>query len=216
MIAYLPLLAAFGCCLALLLPAVDDGADLVVTRVALSLFGDYVGEDGPRRQRQRDLMRAAHVAGTHRTYAAKTLLYAGVLGVAGSVIGVYAAAGLLSVLDVSEAALRGTLPASLGFVAGVTRLTELGLPKLFLLLTLASATLGAALAVGMYYGRWELLDQRAHARERRSTPPCPGRSRSCTRSRGRGCRSHASWTRSRRTRRCTARRRRSCRSPSAT
>jgi len=159
-----PLLAAFGCCLALLLPAVDDGADLVVTRVALSLFGDYVGEDGPRRQRQRDLMRAAHVAGTHRTYAAKTLLYAGVLGVAGSVIGVYAAAGLLSVLDVSEAALRGTLPASLGFVAGVTRLTELGLPKLFLLLTLASATLGAALAVGMYYGRWELLDQRAHAR----------------------------------------------------
>jgi len=48
-------------------------------------------------------MRAAHVAGTHRTYAAKTLLYAGVLGVAGSVIGVYAAAGLLSVLDVSEA-----------------------------------------------------------------------------------------------------------------
>jgi flagellar protein FlaJ len=164
MIAYLPLLAAFGCCLALLLPAVDDGADLVVTRVALSLFGDYVGEDGPRRQRQRDLMRAAHVAGTHRTYAAKTLLYAGVLGVAGSVIGVYAAAGLLSVLDVSEAALRGTLPASLGFVAGVTRLTELGLPKLFLLLTLASATLGAALAVGMYYGRWELLDQRAHAR----------------------------------------------------
>jgi len=77
---------------------------------------------------------------------------------------VYAAAGLLSVLDVSEAALRGTLPASLGFVAGVTRLTELGLPKLFLLLTLASATLGAALAVGMYYGRWELLDQRAHAR----------------------------------------------------
>jgi len=111
-------------------------------------------------------MRArAHVAGAHRTYAAKTLLYAGVLGVAGSVIGVYAAAGLLlSVLDVSEAALRGTLPASLGFVAGVTRLTELGLPKLFLLLTLASATLGAALAVGMYYGRWELLDQRAHAR----------------------------------------------------
>ncbi|EMA57750.1 type II secretion system F family protein [Halorubrum kocurii] len=164
MIASLPLLAAVGCCLALLLPAVDDGADLVVTRVALSLFGDYVGVDGPRRRRQRDLMRAAHIAGTHRTYAAKTLLYAGVLGVAGSVIGVYAAAGLLSALEVSEAALREALPASLGFVAGVTRLTELGLAELFLLLTLASATLGSALAVGMYYGRWELLDQRAHAR----------------------------------------------------
>ncbi|WP_050034141.1 type II secretion system F family protein [Halorubrum halophilum] len=164
MIAYLPLLAAVGCCLALLLPAVDDGADLVVTRIALLIFGDYVAEDGPRRRRQRDLMRAAHIAGTHRTYAAKTLLYAGVLGVAGSVVGVYVAAGLLSALDVSEATLRETLPASLGFVAGVTRLTELGLPQLFLLLTLASATLGSALAIGMYYGRWELLDQRAHAR----------------------------------------------------
>ncbi|EMA62905.1 type II secretion system F family protein [Halorubrum lipolyticum] len=164
MIAYLPLLAALGCGLALLLPALDERADLVVTRAALSLFGDYVAEDGPRRRRQRDLMRAAHVAGTHRTYAAKTLLYAGVLGVAGSVAGVYAAAGLLSALEVSEAALRETLPASIGFVAGVTRLTALELPQLFLLLTLASATLGAALAVGMYYGRWELLDQRAHAR----------------------------------------------------
>jgi len=164
MIAYLPFVAAVGCCLALLLPAVDDGADLVVTRIALALFGEYVGEDGPRRRRQRDLMRAAHVGGTHRKYAAKTLLYAGVLGVAGSVVGVYAAAGLLSALDVSEATLRETLPASLGFIAGVTRLTELGLPRLFLLLTLASATLGSALAVGMYYGRWELLDQRAHAR----------------------------------------------------
>ncbi|WP_123623287.1 type II secretion system F family protein [Halorubrum sp. CSM-61] len=164
MIAYLPLVAAVGCCLALLLPAVDDGADLVVTRIALAIFGEYVGEDGPRRRRQRDLMRAAHVGGTHRTYAAKTLLYASVLGVAGSVIGVYAAAGLLSALDVSEAAFRESLPASLGFVAGVTRLTELGLPELFLVLTLASATLGSALAVGMYYGRWELLDQRAHAR----------------------------------------------------
>ncbi|ELZ36110.1 type II secretion system protein [Halorubrum saccharovorum DSM 1137] len=164
MIAYLPLIAALGCCLALLLPAVVDRADLVVTRIALSLFGSYVGEEGPRRRRQRDLMRAAHIAGTHRTYAAKTLLYAGVLGVAGSVIGVYAAAGLLSALDVSETALRETLPASLGFVAEVTRFTEVGLPTVFLLLTLASATLGSALAIGTYYGRWELLDQRAHAR----------------------------------------------------
>jgi len=164
MIAYVPLLAAIGCCLALLLPSVDDGADLAVTRVALLVFGDYVGEDGARRRRQRDLLHAAHVAGTHRTYAAKTLLYAGVLGVAGSVIGVYGAAGLLSALDVSEAVLRETLPASIGFLAGVTRLTTLGLPQLFLLLTLSSATLGSALAVGMYYGRWELLDQRAQAR----------------------------------------------------
>ncbi|WP_280586155.1 type II secretion system F family protein [Halorubrum sp. Boch-26] len=164
MIASIPLFAALGLCLALLLPAVDRRADLFVTRIALSLFGDYVAEDGDRRRRQRDLMRAAHVAGTHRTYASRTLLYAGVLGVAGSVIGVYAAAALLSALDVGAAAIRAALPASVSFLAGVAGLSSLALPRLFLLLTFASATLGSALAAGTYYGRWELLSQRAHAR----------------------------------------------------
>ncbi|QKY15506.1 type II secretion system F family protein [Halorubrum sp. CBA1229] len=164
MIASIPLFAALGLCLALLLPAVDRRADLFVTRLALSLFGDDVAEEGPRKRRQRDLMRAAHVAGTHRAYASRTLLYAGVLGVAGSVLGVYAAAALISALDVGEAAVRAALPASLSFLAGVAGIGSLTLPQLFLLLTFASATLGSALAVGTYYGRWELLRQRAHAR----------------------------------------------------
>ncbi|WP_144799168.1 type II secretion system F family protein [Halorubrum depositum] len=164
MIASLPLFAAFGLCLALLLPAVSRRADLFVTRVALSLFGDYVAADGPRRRRQRDLLHAAHVPGTHRAYASKTLLYAGALGVAGSVLGVYAAAALLSALDVGAAAIRAALPPSLSFLAGVAGLSTLTLPRLFLLLAFASATLGSALAAGTYYGRWELLGQRAHAR----------------------------------------------------
>ncbi|MFC7324217.1 type II secretion system F family protein [Halorubrum rutilum] len=164
MIASVPLFAALGLCLALLLPAVSDRADLLVTRIALSLFGDYVAEDGPRRRRQRDLLHAAHVDATHRAYASRTLLYAGVLGVAGSVLGVYAAAALLSALDVGEAAIRAFLPAALSFLAGLAGLASLSLPRLFLLLTFASATLGSALAAGTYYGRWELLSQRAHAR----------------------------------------------------
>jgi flagellar protein FlaJ len=164
MIATVPLVAAIGLCLALLLPLVDRRADLLISRIAMSVFGEYVAEDRPRKRRQRDLMRAAHVAGTHRAYASRTLLYAGVLGVAGSVLGVYAAAAVLTALDVSETVIRVTLPASLSFLAGVTQLSSLGLPQLFLVLTFASATLGTALAVGTYYGRWEVLNQRAHAR----------------------------------------------------
>ncbi|MFO8114723.1 MAG: type II secretion system F family protein [Halorubrum sp.] len=164
MIASVPLFVAFGLCLALLLPLVDRRADLFVTRIALALFGEYVGADGARKRRQRDLLRAAHVAGTHRAYASRTLLYAGVLGVAGSVIGVYAAAAVFSALDVGEAAIRETLPASLSFLADVAGPSSLALPRLFLLLTVASATFGSALAAGAYHGRWELLRQRAHAR----------------------------------------------------
>ncbi|GAA0554632.1 type II secretion system F family protein [Halorubrum ejinorense] len=165
MIEYLPLAAAVAACLALALPLVDERADLLVTRAALLAFGDYVGEDESRRRAQRDRMRAAHVAGTtHRVYASRTLLYAAVLGVAGSVIGVYGAAGLLAALDVGEAAIRAALPPQLGFVAVVARLADLGLGRLFLLLATVSATVGSGLAIGAYLARWELLDQRAHAR----------------------------------------------------
>ncbi|ELZ40120.1 type II secretion system protein [Halorubrum californiense DSM 19288] len=165
MIEYLPLAGAVAVCLALALPLVDDRADLFVTRVALSAFGDYVGENEARRQAQRDRMRAAHVAGTtHRVYASRTLLYAAVLGVAGSVIGVYAAAGLLAALDVGGAAIREALPSAFEFVAVVARLADLGLFRLFVLLTVVSATVGAGIALGAYVARWQLLDQRAHAR----------------------------------------------------
>jgi flagellar protein FlaJ len=164
MIASVPLFVALGLCLALLVPLVDHRADLFLTRIAMSLFGEYVAEDGPRKRRQRDLMRAAHVSGTHRAYASRTLLYAGVFGVAGSVLGVYAAAALLAAFDVSESVIRATVPASLSFLAEITQLSSLTLPRLFLLLSVSSATVGSALAVGTYYGRWELLNQRANAR----------------------------------------------------
>lgn len=163
MIAYVPLAVAVACCLALAAPQVSSRAELFLTRLALSLFGDYVVA-GDRRQRERDLMRAAHVGGTHRAYASRTLLYAGVLGVAGSVIGVYVAAGVLTALDVGGDRLVETLPDALSVLAGLTRLTRLGLFELFVLLVVASATVGSALAVGTYYARWALLGQRATAR----------------------------------------------------
>ncbi len=163
MIAYVPLAVAVACCLALAAPQVSSRAGLFLTRLALSLFGDYVVA-GDRRQRERDLMRAAHVGGTHRAYASRTLLYAGVLGVAGSVIGVYVAAGVLTALDVGGDRLVETLPDALSVLAGLTRLTRLGLFELFVLLVVASATVGSALAVGTYYARWALLGQRATAR----------------------------------------------------
>ena len=165
MIEYLPLAAALAACLALAVPLVDDRADLFVTRVALSAFGDYVSESEARRRAQRDRMRAAHVAGTtHRVYASRTLLYAAVLGVAGSVIGVYAAGALLAALDVGEATIREAVPSAFEFVAVVARLADLGLGRLFVLLTVVSATVGSGLALGAYVARWQLLDQRAHAR----------------------------------------------------
>ena len=164
MIAYLALVAALGLCVALILPLVSPRADRVITRFAMVIFGDYVAANEDRRQRQRDLMRAAHVGGTHRAYAAKTLLFSGVLGVAGSVLGVYAVSGILTALEVGEDALRELLPDALEFLAAAAQVTASGPRQLFVLLLLASATVGVGLAGGTYYGRWEMLRQRAHNR----------------------------------------------------
>ena len=163
MIVFVPLIVAVALCLALAAPQVSTRADLLVTRVSLSFFGEYVAEHG-RRQRERDLLRAAHIGGTHRVYASRTLLYAAVFGVAGSVIGVYVAGGVLTALDVGEEALVNALPGSLSFLSGLARLSEVGLFELFVLLLVSSATVGSALAVGAYYGRWAVLGQRATAR----------------------------------------------------
>ena len=141
-----------------------DETRLRVSQVALALFGDAVGTEGLRRRRQRRKLRAAHVATSHRVYASRTLLYTLLFGVSGSVVGVYAAAVVLWALRISGDVIREALPTYLGFLAGLTRVTQVGMGQLFVLLLVSSGTLGALLAAGTYWGRWTLLDQRANAR----------------------------------------------------
>jgi flagellar protein FlaJ len=138
--------------------------NLLISRVALSLFGDYVANESPRKRDQQAKLRAAHVDTTHRVYAARTLLYSLLFGVSGSVFGVYLAAAVFWLLEISGETVQQALPAALGFIAQLTRVTQLPLTELFVLLLAASATIGSALALGTYYIRWELLDQRARVR----------------------------------------------------
>lgn len=67
-------------------------------------------------------------------------------------------------MEISGDAIRAALPPALAFVADLTRVTQLDLSNLFVLLFVSSATLGSVLAFGTYYFRWELLDQRAISR----------------------------------------------------
>jgi flagellar protein FlaJ len=164
MLWVLPLLFAFGLLLPLIAEQVSEGTNLLVSRVALSLFGDYVANESPRKQEQQSRLRAAHVETTHRVYAARTLLYCLILGVSGSVFGVYGAAALLLMLRVSGETVRANLPAALSFLADLTRVTELGLSNLFVLTFVSSATVGTVLAFGVYWFRWAMLDERADNR----------------------------------------------------
>ncbi len=160
----LPLLFAIALLFPLAIERVNRSMQLLISRVALSLFGDYVANESPRKKEHQSKLRAAHVETTHRAYASRTLLYSMLFGISGSIIGVYIAALVLEVLKISGAMVRQQLPATLNFLAKLTRVTQLPLSELFILLFASSASIGALTAFGTYYVRWELLDQRANAR----------------------------------------------------
>lgn len=174
MIRLLFLLFAFGLCVVIVAPLVSRRADLLISRVALFLFGDYVADESPRKQQQQRMMRAAHTGDTHRVYASRTLLYAGLLGVAGSIFGIYVAAGFLAAMQVSSDAMRELLPSALHFLTDLSRLSEVSPLELFGLFLFFSATVGSMLAFGTYYVRWEILNQQAVARASQIEATLPG------------------------------------------
>ncbi|GAB7091475.1 type II secretion system F family protein [Halorubrum luteum] len=164
MIAYLPLVCAISVVLFVLLSWVDERVRLRLTRVGLALFGEYVADRSSDRETQRSLLRAAHVDETHRVYASRTLLYAVLLGGAGSVMAVYAIAGAFTASGVDGDALATMLPDPLSGLAAVASVNTLTAPELFGLLAVVIPIGGGVLAAGFYYGRWELLRQRGAAR----------------------------------------------------
>ncbi|RDI70955.1 type II secretion system F family protein [Halopelagius longus] len=164
LVGYLPLLAATLVCVPFACVPFSARAHLLVSRVSLPLFGRYVANENPHRRDQLTRLRAAFSGETHRVYASQTLLMAGAFGVAGSVFGVYLAAGVLRLLAVSEESLRARLPEAVEFLAAVVRVPNLTPGELFVLLLVSSATLGATLAAGTYWARWQYLDSMARAR----------------------------------------------------
>jgi flagellar protein FlaJ len=142
-------------------------ADHSVTRVALTAFGGWVDDWGRRQAERRHLLQSVHAENTYRMHASKTLLYAGLAAIGGSVLGVYLVAGALAVLRISPEAMRATLPSQLGFLASLLVFPDLSLGQLFSFLLASSATLGVASGGLTYWLRWERLSYRANARERK-------------------------------------------------
>ena len=163
-LVYLPLVLATLLGILVALVPVSPRAKLLVSRLALPIFGGYVSESSPRRSDQVRRMRAAFVGRSHRVFQSQTLFIAGVAGVVGSVYGVYVGAAIFRSLSLGPDAVAGRLPAQLAPLARLVSGVELSLLQLFVLLLLVSGLFGAGLAAGTYYGRWTALDQRARAR----------------------------------------------------
>jgi len=164
LLAYLPLVLATLLAVPVALVPVSQRAELLVSRLALPIFGGYVAESSPRRHEQIRRMRAAFVGDSHRVFQSQTLFIAGVAGVVGSVYGVYVGAAILRSLAADPEVIAGVLPAQLAPLATLAVVSDLSILSVFGLLIVASGTVGAGLAAATYWGRWTILDQRARAR----------------------------------------------------
>lgn len=153
LVYYLPLVVSLLAVVPMALSPVSSRADRLVTRVALTAFGTYVGH-GPKRARRKRQLQAAHVETTYRAYAAKTLLQSGLLATVGSVVGVYVIAALTVLLPISETKLAAVLPAQLSVLATTIEFPALSLFELFVLLLVSSATLGIGTGVVVHQVRW--------------------------------------------------------------
>ncbi|MGM0372754.1 MAG: type II secretion system F family protein [Halobacteriota archaeon] len=137
--------------------------DRMATQVALTVFGEYVGERRSANARQVSLLAAAHRPATYRAYAAKTFLYASIMALLGSVAGVYV------FVATREGLVALGLPTALPWLSGVleTPPAEMGIFGLFGLLLGSSVTVGVMGAFGTYRLRWYLPQYVAGERARR-------------------------------------------------
>ncbi|APE95282.1 type II secretion system F family protein [Halodesulfurarchaeum formicicum] len=163
MLELLPLGLIAVLLLGVALVPVSSRLDRMVTRVALAIFGEFVGERRSVNTRQVGLLEAAHRPATYRAYAAKTFLYATIAALVGSVVGVYGFLGTRSVLVALG------LPSLLPWLSGLlqTPPAEMGIVGLFGLLLGSSGTVGVIGAFGTYRLRWYLPQYEAGERARR-------------------------------------------------
>ncbi|MFB6207669.1 MAG: type II secretion system F family protein [Haloglomus sp.] len=148
----------------LLVGRVNPHVNRRVTGIAREWFGDYVGDNLERKQ----ILQAAYVSETYRAYAAKTYLYALLLGITGGVTGAYVVGGMLFAIPLigdAIAVLPNTIVSLLGQPSEWQIVLDTSeLAALFVGSTLAAGTITGALTYSL---RWRLPQSHAEARRRR-------------------------------------------------
>jgi flagellar protein FlaJ len=138
-------------------------ANRVFTRVCIEIFRDTVEQSGRKREERNRLLQSIHATSTYPVYASKTIMYAGVVAIAASLIGtVVAFYGISAAVSARESILQ-SIPPELHFVVP-TQIGAVGTGGLFVLFLLSSGILGTFGGWLTYSFRWWLVGARADQR----------------------------------------------------
>jgi len=170
---WLPLAFAVALALPVALAPVSAHANRIVSRFALVGFGSYVERIDRKKTRRKNTLRAAHLSTTYRIYAAKTIFYAAVMAVVGSLSGMYVIWGTFALLSIDAETIRATVPNQLQFLANFTGLPSLSIYELFVLMLVTSATVGLLFGGLTYWLRWWWPSYTADERARRIEASLP-------------------------------------------
>ncbi|AXR81739.1 type II secretion system F family protein [Natrarchaeobaculum sulfurireducens] len=168
-----PLAFALALCVPILLATVHEGVDRALTRVSIGLFGGYIEEFREEHPNRQQALRMAHMPTTYREYGSKTMCYAAIAAVVGSILGIYVIWTLLLVLAIEPDTMREALPGPLEFLANLGGLPALSAGELFVLFTVACVTLGAIAASLTYWLRWWYPAYVADSRKRQIEAALP-------------------------------------------
>jgi flagellar protein FlaJ len=170
---WLPLAIAVVLAAPVALAPFSEYANRITSRFALVGFGSYVERIDRKKTQRKNTLRAAHLPTTYRIYAAKTMFYAAVLSVVGSLSGMYVIWGTFALLSIDAETIRTTLPSQVHFLANFTGLPSLTIYELFVLMLATSATVGLAFGGLTYWLRWWWPSYKADERARRIEASLP-------------------------------------------
>jgi len=171
-LAYAPFFLALAALALLASAPFSNRVHRFLGRVSLRAFGSYVRREArasasATRADRTQALHAARFPTTYRLYAARTLLYAGITAIAGSVLGVYLAVEVVNLLNVPAEQLRALLPGPMAGLADVLAVPTFSVTQAFALLLVSSATVGVGTAVTVHQFRWWWPRSRADARARK-------------------------------------------------
>ncbi|MWV39372.1 type II secretion system F family protein [Natrialba sp. INN-245] len=172
-VTVVPLAIALCCLVPIVLSQFHARVDRLLTRTSVRLFGRYIDEFKREHPSRQSALRAAQFPTTYREYGSKTMLYAAVLAVVGSIVGIYAIWLLLLVLAIDPETMREALPGALEFLASLGGLPALSPVELFGLVVLACLTVGTLAGTGTYWLRWWYPSYVADARAQRIETALP-------------------------------------------